>query len=290
MQFNSVDVDGIDVFFREAGRPGFPQLLLLHDFPSSSHQYRNLMRALDPHFHVIAPDYPGFGASAMPPREEYSYTFDKTSAVMEAFLQRVGFTRFGLYLHGCGAPIGFRILLRRPEWLHWLVIQNANAYPEGFAPAWDGLRREYWKSREPRAEEALLPFLELETLRTIYTHGHKHPHRISPDNWNMDAYLLQRPGARQVQLDLLYDDRTNVALYPKWQAFLRKHQPRTLVFWGQNDFFLTPQGGEAYLRDLADAEIHRLETGHFALEDHLDYISRKMIDFNEAVQEQAWAG
>ena len=290
MDFKSVDVDGVEVFYREAGLRGASKLVLLHGFPSSSHQYRNLMRELAPHFHVVAPDYPGFGASAMPSRTEYPYTFEKTSEIIEAFLERIGFARFGMYLQDYGGPVGFRIILRRPEWLHWLIVQNANAYEEGFAQAWESLRGEYWKSRAPEAEKALLAFLEPGTMKAVYTHGHKHPHRISPDTWNMDMHLLERPGARQVQLDLLYDDRTNVALYPRWQAFLRKHQPDTLIFWGQDDFFLRREAGEAYLRDLPDAEMHRLESGHFAVEDHLEYISRKMIEFHERMLEGAWPG
>ena len=175
-----------------------------------------------------------------------------------------------------GGPVGFRILPRHPDWLEWLIIQNTNAYEVGFTPAWDGFRNALWKNRTPETEKPLMAFLEPDAIKSIYLHGHKRPELISPDNWNMDAYLMQRPGARQVQMEFFYDYRTNVALYPQWQEFLRNRQPKTLIFWGQNDIFFTPEGGEAYLRDLPDAEMHRLDSGHFAVEDSLDYIAGNM--------------
>jgi pimeloyl-ACP methyl ester carboxylesterase len=279
MQYKTVSVNGVNVFYREAGTPGAPKLVLLHGFPSSSHQYRNLMAALAPRFHLIAPDYPGFGLSEMPPSDKYTYTFDKTAEVVEAFLAMMGFTKFGLYVQDYGGPVGFRILAKHPEWLEWLIIQNTNAYEVGFTATWDGLRGEYWKSRDPAAEKALAPFLEFDTIKAIYTHGHPKPELISPDNWNMDAHFMERPGAKQVQLDFFYDYRTNVALYPKWQAFLREKQPKTIIFWGQDDIFFTREGGESYLRDLPNAEMHRLQSGHFALEDSLATISSEMEEF-----------
>jgi pimeloyl-ACP methyl ester carboxylesterase len=284
MRFRNLDVGGVNVFYREAGEEGAPKLLLLHGFPASSHQYRNLIPALESQFHIIAPDYPGFGNSDLPDPAVYPYTFDKTAEVIEALLTKLNFTHFGLYVQDYGGPVGFRILARHPEWLEWLIIQNTNAYEIGFTGAWDGLRGAYWKSRDPEAEKALYPFLELDTIKAIYTHGHTNPELISPDNWNMDLHLLERPQARRVQLDFFYDYRTNVALYPQWQTFLRERQPKTIIFWGQDDIFFTREGGEAYLKDLPDAEMHRLESGHFAVEDSLSFISAKMIDFYDRVK------
>jgi len=279
MIFKSIEIDGLNVFYREAGKPGSPKLVLLHGFPASSHQYRNLIPALAHRFHIVAPDYPGFGNSDMPDPRIYSYTFQNTSEVIEAFLRKIGFTRFGLYAQDYGGPVAFRILSRQRDWLEWLIIQNTNAYEVGFTAAWDGLRGAYWKDRDPETEKAIAAFLEPGTVKTVYTHGHRRPELISPDNWNMDLHFLARPNARQVQLDFFYDYRTNVQLYPKWQALLRDRQPRTIIFWGQNDIFFTREGGEAYLKDLPKAEIHRLDSGHFAIEDCLSEISDKMISF-----------
>jgi pimeloyl-ACP methyl ester carboxylesterase len=277
----TIDIGGVKVFYREGGRPGLPKLLLLHGFPASSHQYRNLIPALAGRFHVVAPDYPGFGNSDLPSPDGYPYTFDKAAEVVEAFLEKLGFTRFGMYVQDYGGPVGFRVVGRHPEWLEWLVIQNTNAYEVGFTAAWDELRSNYWKTRSPESEKAIVAFLTPETVKTIYTHGHPLPELVSPDNWNMDNHFLERPGAKQVQLDFFYDYRTNVELYPKWQEFLRERHPKTIIFWGQNDIFFTPQGGEAYLEALPDAEMHRLDSGHFAVEDCLDEISSKMVAFYE---------
>jgi pimeloyl-ACP methyl ester carboxylesterase len=281
MLSKTIAIDGIDIFYREAGDPSLPKLLLLHGFPASSHQYRDLIPALAARFHVIAPDYPGFGNSAMPPADSFAYTFDHLADVVEAFLQKVGFTDFGMYVQDYGGPVGFRIVSRHPSWLKWLIIQNTNAFEIGFTPAWDELRNNYWKGRTPASEKAIGAFLEPATVKTVYTHGHARPELISPDNWNMDNHFLERPGAKQVQLDLFYDYKTNVALYPRWQAFLKEHQPKTIIFWGQKDIFFTPAGGDAYLDLLPNAEMHRLDSGHFAVEDCLDEIASKMIAFHE---------
>jgi pimeloyl-ACP methyl ester carboxylesterase len=277
----TTEVGGLKIFYREAGAPGAPKLVLLHGFPASSHQYRNLMSSLSSRFHLVSPDYPGFGNSDMPDPKTYEYSFDKTSAVVEAFLAKVGFTHFGLYVQDYGGPVGFRILERHPEWLDWLIIQNTNAYEEGFSAVWDGLRNAYWKRKTPETEKPLEAFLEADTVRTVYTHGHPNPELISPDNWNMDLYFLARPNAKRVQLDFFYDYRKNVELYAQWQEFLRRRQPDTIIFWGQDDIFFTPAGGEAYLRDLPKAEMHRLKSGHFAVEDCLPYITEKIVAFYE---------
>jgi pimeloyl-ACP methyl ester carboxylesterase len=278
-QFKTVKADGLTVFYREAGDPSSPKLVLLGGFPASSHQFRDLIPALADRFHVVAPDYPGFGNSEMPDPATYRYTFDRLAEVMEAWLRQIGFDRFGLYLQDYGGPVAFRILSRHPGWMEWLILQNTNAYEIGFTSAWDGLRHALWKNRSREAEEALLPFLSLDGIRMLYQHGHQDLSRISPDNWNMDFRFMERPDARRVQLDLLYDYRTNVALYPRWQAFLREHRPETLILWGQNDIFFTPEGGEAYLAELPNAELHRLDSGHFAIEDSLPEIATSVKRF-----------
>jgi pimeloyl-ACP methyl ester carboxylesterase len=271
--------EGLSIFYREAGDPGNPKLLLLHGFPASSHQYRNLISALSDRFHIIAPDYPGFGNSDMPSPDKFDYTFDKLSEIIESFLKKIGFTYFGLYMQDYGGPVGLRIINLHPDWLEWLIIQNTNAYEIGFTSAWDGLRNSLWKNRTPETEKPLYGFLQLDVIKQVYLHGHKNPELISPDNWNVDYRFMERPNARQVQMDLFYDYRTNVALYPKWQEFLREHKPKTLIFWGQNDIFFTPEGGEAYLKDIPDAEIHRLDSGHFSVEDCLEEIVTNMKRF-----------
>ena len=217
----------------------------------------------------------GFAHYRMGP--ELRGQYEPEDIVQECLLR--AFDRFGLFMQDYGGPVGFRILTRHPEWAEWLILQNTNAYEVGFTPAWDGLRNALWKNRTPEAEQALLPFLSLDGIQLVYRHGHRDLTRISPDNWNMDFRFMERPNARQVQLDLFYDYRTNVPLYPEWQRFLRERKPRTLIFWGQEDLFFTPAGGEAYLADLPSAELHRLEAGHFAVEEHLEYIAGNMRRF-----------
>ena len=274
-----VTVDEVSIFYRETGDPTNPKLVLLHGFPASSHQYRDLISALAGHFHVVAPDYPGFGNSDMPSPYEFNYTFDRLSEIIEKFLKSIDFTHFGLYVQDYGGPVGFRIISRHPDWLDWLIIQNSNAYEVGFTKAWDGFRNALWKNRTPETEAPLAAFLQLDAIKQVYLYGHKNPELISPDNWNMDFRFMERPNARQVQMDLFYDYRTNVALYPQWQGFLREHQPKALIFWGQEDIFFTREGGEAYLKDLPDAEMCRLDSGHFAVEDCLDEITSNISRF-----------
>lgn len=280
-RYKTVMVDGLSVFYREAGDPTNPKLVLLGGFPASSHQFRDLIPALADRFHVVAPDYPGFGNSDLPDPATFPYTFDRFSEVIEGWLRQIGFDRFGLFMQDYGGPVGFRILTRHPEWMEWLVLQNSNAYEVGFTAAWDGLRHALWKDRSPGNEAALMPFLSLDGIRMVYQHGHRDPSRISPDNWNMDFRFMERPGARRAHLDLFHDYRTNVPLYPKWQAFLRRYRPETLIFWGQNDLFFTPEGGEAYLADLPNAELHRLDSGHFAIEDSLEVIAANIRRFHD---------
>ena len=281
VKHETITVDGLNIAYREAGDPGNPKLVLLHGFPASSHQYRNLIPALADRFHVISPDYPGFGNSDMPDPKNFSYTFDRLSQVTEHFLQAKGFNHYGLFVHDYGGPVGFRIIGRNPGALEWLIIQNTNAYEVGFTDAWAGLRNFLWKNRSPESEAGVAGLLEFDTIKAVYLHGHKRPELISPDNWNMDFRFMERPNARRIQLDLFYDYRTNVALYPDWQKFLREKQPETLIFWGQDDIFFTREGGEAYLRDLPNAEMHRLASGHFAVEDSLEEIATNIGRFYE---------
>jgi pimeloyl-ACP methyl ester carboxylesterase len=281
--YSSIDIDGLKIAYREAGAPGKPKIVLLHGFPSSSHQYRDLIRSLSDRFHVIAPDYPGFGNSDTPDPAKYAYTFDNLAAVTEQFLAAKGFNRYGLYVQDYGGPVGFRILGRHPEALEWLIVQNSNAYEVGFTAVWDGLRGALWKNRSPQTEKPLEGFLTRDTIKAIYMQGAKKPEAISPDNWDSDFYFMQRPHSVRMNLDLFYDYRTNVGLYPKWQAFMRDRQPKTLIFWGQDDIFFTAAGGEAFLTDLPKAEIHRLAAGHFAVEDHLEYISDHMHSFYDKI-------
>jgi pimeloyl-ACP methyl ester carboxylesterase len=277
--YESMKIDGLTIAYREAGEPTSAKLVLLHGFPASSHQYRNLIVALAPRFHVIAPDYQGFGNSEVPDPATYHYSFDAIADTIDKLLVAKGFDHFGLYAQDYGGPVGFRIVTKDPEKLDWLIIQNTNAYEEGFSAAWDGFRGALWKKRSPETEKPLEGFLTHDAIKGIYLHGSPKPELISPDNWESDYGFMQRPNAIRVNLDLFYDYRNNVALYPVWQRFLRDRQPRTLIFWGQDDPFFTPAGGEAYLRDLPRAEMHRLNAGHFAVEDNLDFIASRMIDF-----------
>lgn len=292
VEHRTAQVDGLSVFYRQAGDPGSPKLLLLGGFPASSHQFRNLIPALADHFHVVSPDYPGFGNTDMPDPSVFDYTFDNLARIVDGLLSRIDFTGpMGIFMQDYGGPIGNRLITLHPDWLEWQVIQNSNAYEEGFTAAWDAIRHALWVERNSDTEAALLPFLELDGVKLVYTYGHRDLALISPDNWNMDVHFLERPNAKRVQLDLLYDYRTNVELYPRWQAFLRERQPETLILWGQGDIFFTPEGGEAYLRDLPKAEIIRLDTGHFAVEDSLDEIAEAIVRFHaQRVAPKAMAG
>jgi pimeloyl-ACP methyl ester carboxylesterase len=281
VSFGTTEVDGLNIAYREAGDPKSPKLVLLHGFPASSHQYRDLIRALADRFHVIAPDYPGFGLSDIPDPATWAYTFDHIADVTAKLLEQKGFTRYGLFVQDYGGPVGFRIVANRPDVLEWLIIQNSNAYEVGFTAAWDGLRNALWKKQSEETEQPLLGFLTRDTIKAIYLHGAQRPELISPDNWESDVAFMQRPNAVRANLDLFYDYRTNVPLYPAWQAFLRERQPKTIIFWGQDDIFFTKEGGDAYLNDLPNAELHRLQAGHFAVEDHLDYIARHIREFHQ---------
>jgi pimeloyl-ACP methyl ester carboxylesterase len=233
---------------------------------------------------MVSVDYPGFGNSDMPGPETWDYTFDHITDIVEAAVQKIGFVGpMGFYMHDYGGPVGQRLIAKHPEWLAWQVVQNSNAYEEGFTKAWDDIRYRLWTNRSAETETPLETFFEHDTVKTFYLTGHPDPSKVSPDAWNMDLYFLARPGADRVQRDLFYDYRTNVELYPKWQEDLRARQPKTIIFWGQGDIFFTPEGGEAYLRDLREAWMVRLDSGHFAVEDCLDQIAGGIVNFYDTV-------
>jgi pimeloyl-ACP methyl ester carboxylesterase len=271
--YGTLNVNGLNIAYREAGESTSPKLVLLHGFPASSHQYRDLIRELSGQFHVIAPDYQGFGNSDRPDPATYAYTFDAISETIEEFLKLKGFDHFGLFVQDYGGPVGMRIVGRNPKALDWLIVQNSNAYEVGFTAAWDGFRNQLWKGRTPETEKPLAAFLEHDAIKYIYLAGAGKPELVSPDNWELDSAQMEREFAKKINMDLFYDYRNNVPLYPEWQKLMRDHQPKTIIFWGQGDIFFSPEGGEAYLADLPNAEMHRLTAGHFAVEDHLDEIA-----------------
>ena len=277
--YHTASVNGLDIFYREAGDNSKPTILLLHGFPSSSHMYRELIPALACDYHVIAPDYPGFGQSSAPDASEFTYTFDHLAEIMESFLQQIGCTRFSLFMQDYGSPVGFRIASNHPEWISALIVQNANAYVEGinmeaFAPV-----QPFWADWNAETEKPVRGFLAAETTKFQYTHGVRDLSAISPDAWLHDQTLLDRPGTDRIQLSLLHDYQNNVPLYPEWQTYLRNQQPPTLITWGKNDPFFTEAGAGAYLKDLPNAELHLLDTGHFALEEDSSAIASLILNF-----------
>lgn len=274
----TIDVDGLTIFYREAGDSRHPTILLLHGFPTSSQMYRDLIPRLADRYHVVAPDYPGFGESSMPARTAFTYTFENLSLVVERFAQRVGLTRYALYMMDYGAPVGFRLAVRHPERVTALIVQNGNAYAEGLRDFWVPFRQ-YWQDNAPSSREVLRGFLSLDATKFQYTYGVRDVSLVSPDTWATDQYRLDRPGNNDIQLDLFYDYRTNVDLYPVWQDYLRNYQPPTLVVWGKNDPIFPAEGAEPFKRDLIDLEFHLLDTGHFALETHGFQIAEMMRRF-----------
>jgi pimeloyl-ACP methyl ester carboxylesterase len=271
-------VDGVKVFYREAGSPGAPKLLLLHGFPSASHMFRNLIPLLADKFHIVAPDLPGFGQSDMPPRDQFSYTFDHIAGVIDRFTEVIGFDRFAIYVFDYGAPTGFRIAARHPERITAIISQNGNAYEEGLSEGWTPIRA-YWQDPSAANRDALRAFLTPETTRWQYTHGVADETLVSPDGQNLDNYYLARPGAHDVQLDLFGDYKSNVGLYPSFQQYFRTHQPPFLAVWGKNDPFFLPPGAEAFKRDIPKAVVRFLDTGHFAIETHAREIAESIRDF-----------
>lgn len=264
--YKTVTVKGISLFYREAGPPEGPALLLLHGFPSSSHMFRNLIPLLADRFRIIAPDYPGFGNSDQPAMDRFPYTFEAIAEVMDEFVSLVGLNRFFIYVQDYGAPVGFRLAVRNPDRIRGFISQNGNAYQEGLAPAWEPIRT-YWREKSSENGTALLGLLERNFTRVQYVKGCRNAASVSPDAWNMDQYFLERPGNADIQLALFYDYQTNLERYPQWHGYFRAYQPPALIAWGKNDLFFTVEGALAYTRDLAKAEVHLLNTGHFALEE-----------------------
>jgi pimeloyl-ACP methyl ester carboxylesterase len=271
-------IAGVEVFYREAGARDAPVVVLLHGFPSSSHMYRNLIPALAERYRVIAPDYPGFGESAAPRREDFRYGFEKFAELTDSLLTSLGAERYALYVMDYGAPVGYRLALRHPERVTALVVQNGNAYEEGLREFWTPIKA-YWKSGAAADREKLRAGTTLAATRGQYLDGVGDPTRIDPAAWSHDQAHLDRPGNAEIQLDLFYDYRTNVDLYPQFQRFFRERKPPTLIVWGKNDVIFPTPGALAYLKDLPDAELHLLDTGHFALEDNGDVIAELMKDF-----------
>lgn len=278
VRYHTVSIDGVDVFYRDAGRKDAPALLLLHGFPTSSHMYRNLIPALADKYRVIAPDYPGFGQSAMPDPEKFSYTFDNYAKLAERLTEKLGVDRYALYVMDYGAPVGFRLAAKHPERVTALIVQNGNAYVEGIQKFWEPIQK-YWASGSNEDREAIRWLTSLKATKWQYTHGVPDTTLVSPDSWTMDQARLDRPGNQEIQLDLFYDYRTNIPLYPEWQAYFRKHQPPTLVVWGRNDQIFVVDGADPYKRDLPNAEMHLIDTGHFALETHGPEIAGLIRDF-----------
>lgn len=267
IKYRTVDIHGVRIFYREAGSTGAPKLLLLHGFPSSSHMFRDLIPLLTDRFHLVAPDLPGFGRSEMPRRETFRYSFDGIAQVMERFTEAIGFNCFAIYLFDYGAPIGFRLALWHPDRITAIISQNGNAYEEGLSESWNPIRA-YWQDPCGTSRQALRAFLTPEATRWQYMNGVANDNVVSPDGFSLDSFYLARPGADDVQLDLFLDFASNVALYPKFQAYFRDRRPPLLAVWGRNDPFFLPAGAEAFKRDLPDAEVRFLNTGHFALETH----------------------
>jgi pimeloyl-ACP methyl ester carboxylesterase len=266
-RYKKVPVDGLSIFYREAGNPSAPTLLLLHGFPTSSHMYRDLIPLLADHHHLVAPDLPGFGFSDAPDRARFMYTFEHLSSVIDRFTEVLGLRRYAIYVFDYGAPVGFRLALRHPERITALISQNGNAYEEGLSDGWNPIQR-YWREPTPENRRALLDFLKPETTRFQYLHGVPDETKVAPESYTLDAALLARPGNADIQLDLFLDYRSNVAAYGDFQAYFQTHQPPLLATWGKHDPFFVPAGAEAFKRDLPDADIRFYDTGHFALETH----------------------
>ena len=275
--YHKLEIDGVGVFYREAGPKDAPTIVLLHGFPTSSHQYETLIPVLATRYHVIAPDYPGFGQSDAPDPSSFSYTFDQLAKVIEDLLVELEIDRYSLYIHDYGAPVGFRLMLNHPERIHALITQNGNAYEEGLGKKWTGIAG-FWANPQGHPE-IFDTFLSFETTMQRHVAGSAHPERYNPEAWLSEFAHLAKPGQRAIQSALLYDYRTNVAAYPEWQDRLRKYRPPTLVVWGANDPSFIAAGGSAFKQDVPGAEVHLLDAGHFALDEKTDEIAGLILDF-----------
>jgi pimeloyl-ACP methyl ester carboxylesterase len=278
VKYRSVSVDDLKVFYREAGGEDAPALLLLHGFPSASHMFRDLIPLLADRFRLVAPDLPGFGQSDMPDRRNFTYTFDRIAGVIDRFTEVVGLNRFAIYVFDYGVPTGFRLAVKHPDRITAIISQNGNAYEEGLSEGWAPIRA-YWRDASQANRDALRSFLTPETTHWQYIHGVADPTTVSPDGQALDNFYLARPGADEVQLDLLGDYKSNVALYPTFQNYFRTHQPPLLAVWGKNDPFFLPPGAEAFRRDNPQAVVRFLDTGHFALETHAIEIAEAIRGF-----------
>jgi pimeloyl-ACP methyl ester carboxylesterase len=278
VRFNTIDVDGLEIFYRSAGNRDAPTILLLHGFPSASHMFRDLIPELAESYHVVAPDLPGFGMTEQPARDAFKYTFETIANVIDRFTEVLGLAEFALYVFDYGAPIGFRLAVMRPERISAIVTQNGNTYLEGVSDAFAPVQA-YWKEPTQANRDALRGFLAPQTTLFQYTHGVADPSLLSPDGRNLDDFYLARPGNAEIQLDLLLDYQSNVALYDTIQAYLRQHQPPILAVWGKNDPFFIPPGAEAFKRDVPSAEVRFVDSGHFALETHAREIGAAMRAF-----------
>lgn len=279
VRYKTVKVNGLDIFYREAGPADAPVILLLHGFPSSSHMFRDLIPQLAREYRVIAPDYPGYGNSAMPKVDEFSYTFDNLAKVVDGFTRAVGAEKFTIYVQDYGAPIGYRIASGQPERVQGMIVQNGNAYVEGLPDGFWAPLKEFWKNPTPELRTQLEGFLTLDTTKWQYLHGAKDAEKISPDAYLMDQAGLDRPGNKDIQIALFKDYGSNPPLYPQWQEYFRTHQPPTLIVWGKNDQIFPPAGAEPYKRDLKNIDFNLLDTGHFALEEMGDVIAQKIKVF-----------
>jgi pimeloyl-ACP methyl ester carboxylesterase len=282
VRYRTAKVDDIKIFYREAGDCKAPALLLLHGFPSSSHMFRNLIPLLSDHYRVVAPDLPGFGFSESPVRSEFKYTFGHLADVIDRFTEEIGLRHYALYIFDYGAPVGLRLALKHPERVTAIVSQNGNAYREGLSDGWNPIEK-YWRAPTEANRVALRQFLKPETTKFQYVHGVSDESLVAPESYSLDSALLERPGNDEIQLDLFLDYASNVALYPEFQAYFRKHKPSLLAVWGKNDPFFLPAGADAYKRDNPNAEVHFYDTGHFALETHYQEIAAAIREFFNGV-------
>lgn len=278
VHYKTVRIDDLDIFYREAGPESAPVILLLHGFPTSSNMFRNLILRLAGPFRLIAPDYPGFGQSSMPDHTKFDYTFENLANVVDKFVQEIGLRKFSLYVMDYGAPIGYRLALKHPDRIQALIVQNGNAYDEGLRDFWSPIKK-YWADPGPRNRAALHFLVDAKSTRWQYENGVSDPTLLDPTTWLVDQAGLDRPGNREIQMDLFSSYGTNVPLYPEFQSFFRTYQPPTLIVWGKNDFIFPAEGAAPYRRDLKNVEIHLLDTGHFALETHCEEIAVRIEDF-----------
>ena len=278
VRYMTARINDLDIFYRDAGPHDAPAILLLHGFPTSSNMFRNLIPRLANSYRVIAPDYPGYGQSSMPDHKDYAYTFANYADVVDKLVQQLGIGKYSMYVMDYGAPVGYRLALRHPERVQALIVQNGNAYDEGLLKFWDPIKK-YWNDGSPESRAALHFIVEAKATRWQYENGVSDLTLLDPTTWAIDQIGLDRPGNRDIQMDLMYDYRTNVPLYPEFQAFFRSHQPPTLIVWGKNDFIFPPEGAAPYSRDLNNLDTHLLDTGHFALETHGEEIASRIEAF-----------